>query len=141
MSNQPIATLPQLESSPAIGEAPKALTEAELTIAGTAGTATGSTTASSQVPTMAPPGTPGALAAQDGAGLWHSGRKVVALWANRSARNAHAYLDGVGWRRLADTSDSAHASLAMLASAARQTGSAVNARDEGDGRIREIYLW
>jgi hypothetical protein len=99
------------------------------------------TAAAAAVPTMSPPGTPGAIVAVDGAAAWLTGKKVVALWANRGARNAHAYLDGVGWKRLADTNDSAHSSLTMLASAARQTGSTVHARDEGDGRIRELYVW
>jgi hypothetical protein len=122
-----------------LAEAPRPLSEHELAMAAT-GIQT-FTAAAAIEPTMSPPGTPGAIVAIDGAATWLTGKKVVALWANRGARNAYAYLDGVGWKRLADTNDSAHSSLTQLASAARQTGSTVHARDEGDGRIREIYVW
>jgi hypothetical protein len=126
-------------SSTMLADGPRPLTEHELAIAATGiQTLTASAIA---VPTMSPPGTPGAIVAIDGAVTWLTGKKVVAMWANRAARNAYAYLDGVGWKRLADTSDSAHTSLTMLASAARQTGSGISVRDDGDGRIREIYVW
>ena len=126
-------------TSTMLAEGPRPLSEHELALAAT-GTQTISASAAA-VPTMSPPGTPGAIVAIEGVGTWLTGKKVVAMWANRAARNGYAYLDGVGWKRLADTSDSAHSSLTILASAARQIGSTVNVRDEGDGRIREIYVW
>jgi hypothetical protein len=128
-----------LISADTLAETPRALSEQELALAGGSGST--ATVIVTGEPTMSPPGTPGALAAQEGAKAWLTGKKITALWANKTPRNAHAHLEGVGWRRLADTNDPAHIALTMLASAARQTGSTVNARDEGDGRIREIYVW
>src|SRR5689334_9200560 len=136
------STVPGIDpsrTSTLLADGPRPLTEHELALAAT-GTQT-LTASATAVPTMSPPGTPGAIVAMEGAGTWLTGKKVVAMWANRATRNAYAYLDGVGWKRLADTSDSAHTSLTLLASAARQVGSTVNVRDEGDGRIREIYVW
>lgn len=90
-------------------------------------------------PTMQPPGALQAAGTAIGAG-WLSGKKVTALWANLSLRNAWAHLDGVGWKKLADANDNATASLTMLASAARQAGT-VNALEGADAKLSEIYLW
>jgi len=92
-------------------------------------------------PVLHPPGTAGAAtAATNLAGTWQS-KQVLALFATRNSRNGWAYLDGVGWRKLATTNDSAHIALGMLASASRLSGKAIVARDEADGQIHEIYLW
>ena len=92
-------------------------------------------------PALHPPGTAGAAAGQVNlAGTWQT-KQVLALFNTRSSRTGWAYLDGVGWRRLATTNDSAHTALGILASASRMTGSPVVARDEADGQVHEIYLW
>jgi hypothetical protein len=141
-SPQPPGNVPGIDPGKAttlLAEAPRPLSEQELALAAT-GIQTLSAAAAAE-PTMSPPGTPGAIVAIEGAATWLTGKKVVALWSNRGPRNAYAYLEGVGWKRMADTNDSAHSTLSMLASAARQTGSIVHVRDEGDGRAREIYVW
>ncbi len=92
-------------------------------------------------PVLHPPGTAGAATVQGSlAGTWQT-KQVLALYNTRAGRNGWAYLDSVGWRRLATTSDSAHMALGILASASRTAGSAVVARDEPDGQLHEIYLW
>jgi hypothetical protein len=92
-------------------------------------------------PVLHPPGTAGAATTQlNLAGTWQT-KQILALYNTRAARNGWAYLDSVGWRRFATTSDSAHTALGILASASRAAGSQVVARDEADGQLHEIYLW
>lgn len=112
---------------------PRPLSPAELARAVTPG-------AVPQGPSRRPPGVTNAENTSADAAVWLTGKKVLALWANRSARNAHAYLDGSGWLRLADSNDSAHSSLTMLASAAHQTAAPVDTRVESNS-VREIYYW
>jgi len=91
-------------------------------------------------PVLHPPGTAGAASAQNLAGTWQT-KQVLALFNTRASRTGWAYLDGVGWRRLAASGDSAHTALGILASASRSSGRAVIARDEADGQLHEIYFW
>ncbi len=126
---------------------PTDLTEDQLAIAHRTGSTittgtTGIATASGQAaPILHPPGTVGAAAATANlAGTWQT-KQVLALYNTRAGRSGWAYLDGVGWRLLATTNDSAHTALGMLASASRTSGGTVVARDEADGQIHEIYLW
>ncbi|MBN1174186.1 MAG: hypothetical protein JXA67_18590 [Micromonosporaceae bacterium] len=123
---------------------PVALDESQLALAQTGGTA-----GSTQTPTMAqaaaepvlhPPGTAGAAMSASMVGAWNT-RKVLALYMTQHSRNGWAYLDSVGWRRFATTNDSAHLALSMIASTARTTGATVQARDEADNQIHEIYCW
>ncbi|HKT01666.1 MAG TPA: hypothetical protein VJT31_19245, partial [Rugosimonospora sp.] len=74
------------------------------------------------------------------AGSWQT-KQVLALYTTQTGRSGWVYLDGVGWRGLATANDSAHDALGMLAAAARAAGSSVQARDETDGQLHEIYLW
>jgi hypothetical protein len=109
--------------------------------AGLAASMADSTTATRNGPVAHPPGTAGAATDQVSlAGTWQT-KQILALFNTRNSRNGWAYLDGVGWRRLATTSDSAHMGLGILASAARASGRPVVARDEADGQLHEIYFW
>jgi hypothetical protein len=124
---------------------PVDLTEDQLAIAhhaGAASTVTGTAAAAGHpAPVLHPPGTVGATAGTANlAGTWQT-RQVLALYNTRASRSGWAYLDGVGWRRFATTSDCAHVALGTLASAARTSGGTVIARDEADGQLHEIYLW
>jgi hypothetical protein len=47
----------------------------------------------------------------------------------------------VGWKKLANNSDSAIVALTVLSASARQTQTQVNYRDEADGMIHEMYVW
>jgi hypothetical protein len=91
-------------------------------------------------PLLHPPGTAGAAAPQNLVGTWQT-KQVLALFNTRAGETGWAYLDGVGWRRMATTGDSAHMALDILASASRLSGRPVVARDEADGQVHEIYFW
>jgi hypothetical protein len=69
---------------------------------------------------------------------WRRDVLVRGLWSNQSADNAWAYLDGVGWRRLAHASTiENHSMLAMLAGA-KGAGRKVDVHDD-NGTVRTIY--
>lgn len=119
---------------------PPELTEAELAIA--RGEATTGPPEPAPVPlarpTVDPPDAP------SGSGPLPAGFvsvKVLALFASSDTRNGRANLDGLGWRRLAATNDSAHLNLGLLATAARMQGTATPVRHEADEQIHEVYLW
>jgi hypothetical protein len=80
---------------------------------------------------------------EDGVGVaaWNTGKKVTALWSINQNRNSWIHIDGVGWRKLANNSDSAIVALTVLGTHAREKASSVNYRDEADGMIHEIYVW
>lgn len=93
-------------------------------------------------PELVPPGESTAAAATTaGVTAWHSGKKITSLWSNTANRNSWIGIDGIGWKKLADNSDSAVVALTMLASSAKQTASAVNVREEADGKVYEIYVF
>jgi hypothetical protein len=92
------------------------------------------------MPTLAPPAA-AVLGADAVTGTWQNNVKVDALWVIEETRNAWMRVVGVGWKRLYNARDGAFAALVTLASQARQTGHAINMREEADGMIYEIYLW
>ncbi|MEV4316837.1 hypothetical protein [Actinocrispum sp. NPDC049592] len=91
-------------------------------------------------PTMAPPAA-AALAEEAVTGTWQNNVKIDALWCIDETRNAWMRVVGVGWKKIYNGRDGAFTALVTLASQARQTGHAVNIREEPDGMIYEIYLW
>lgn len=96
----------------------------------------------SAAPSLTPPGEK-VMEAEEGAGAsaWHNGKKVTAMWANSSPRNAYAAVENVGWRRINNANDNSWVSLTMLCSHAEQTNSNCNIRTESDNKIHEIYVW
>lgn len=121
---------------------PAELTEVELALA-RAGSAAADPPPVAPVEAVAapcfdPPGTAGAAGALP---TGFAAVRVLALFSSDEPTNAQANLDGVGWRRLATTNESAHANLALLAAAARVQGNAVPVRAEADNQIHEIYVW
>jgi hypothetical protein len=89
-------------------------------------------------PALNPPGTPGAVNTVP-AGF--SSVRVLALFSSGDPENGQANLDGIGWRRVAATNDSAHVNLSLLAAAARMQGTATPIRHDADNQVHEIYLW
>jgi len=75
-----------------------------------------------------------------GATTWHNGKKITALWSIDQNRNAWIYVAGLGWKKLADNSDSAVVALTALATHAKRTGATANLREDG-GKITQIYVW
>lgn len=76
-----------------------------------------------------------------GIAAWINNKKVNGLWSINQNRNSWTSIEGVGWKKLANNSDSAIVALTMLSAHAREKGSVVNYREESDGMIHEIYVW
>jgi hypothetical protein len=91
-------------------------------------------------PTMTPPQLGGAATASSaGAGI--SGQKVVALWAEQTNRNAWAYLQTAGWKKLSTLTDTGSTTMTLLAAHARATGSAPDLAVDSAGVIGTMYVW
>jgi hypothetical protein len=86
-------------------------------------------------PSAVPPAEAGGVAA------WQNNKRVAGLWSINQNRNAWVFITGVGWKKLANNSDSAIVALTVLSASARQTQTQVNYRDEADGMIHEMYVW
>ncbi|MCU1679646.1 MAG: hypothetical protein JWQ81_385 [Amycolatopsis sp.] len=130
----PAPAAPSAGASP--DTAPQPLTPDQLT-----STSATITAPSAAEPVLSPPGTPQAVSAGSAAAAaWQSNKKVLALWTNNSDRNSFAFVEAIGWKRLATNSDSVHEALLMLATSGRLAGS-VTYPEAGDGLIHEIYLW
>jgi hypothetical protein len=82
-----------------------------------------------------------AEAVNAGVSGWQSNKKITGLWSINENRNSWVYIDTIGWKRLANNSDSAIAVLTTLSAHAREKGSVVNYREESDGQILEMYVW
>jgi hypothetical protein len=88
------------------------------------------------------PVSPGAgLAADPAAASAFQNVRVLALYSSGAHANGWAFLEGVGWKRLAVANDSAQNTLGLLVTAARIAGTAASVRHESDNQIHEIYVW
>lgn len=73
---------------------------------------------------------------------WQNNKKFTALWSINENRNAWVYVEGIGWKKLANNSDTAIVALNILASHAKQTSSVVNYNeDDANKMINEMYVW
>lgn len=71
---------------------------------------------------------------------WRSNVRVVGLWAINQDRNAWAYMEGYGWRKISPDNDNIlHDMLAQLI-AAKARGGTVSFYEE-QGVIRQIYVF
>jgi len=81
---------------------------------------------------------------QDGSrgarGAWQANRRIAALWANGEARNAWAYVAGLGWRRVAATSDAAFCAMLAQLIAAKGSGRPVHVYLD-DQAIEQVYVY
>jgi hypothetical protein len=73
--------------------------------------------------------------------IWHNNKRVVGVWTINQDRNSWCWIEGIGWRRLANNSESANNALTILAMSARQSGALCRLREEADGMIHEIYVF
>jgi hypothetical protein len=90
----------------------------------------------------APTVTPGAAGAVgSGVTAWLNDRRVSGLWGINQNRNSWVFVTGVGWKKLANNSDSAVVALTVLAASAKQTQTGYSYREEADGMIHESYVW
>jgi hypothetical protein len=93
---------------------------------------------SASAPVLEPPV---AAKSQEAVGAWLNDKRVNATWCINQNRNAYVAIVGVGWKKLANNSDSAIVALNMLGTHARQMNSPMNYREEADGMIHEMYVW
>ena len=89
----------------------------------------------SGMPTLTPPQ---GMSAGSNITAWANDARVNALWSINQNRNAWIGVANLGWRKLANNSDSAVVALTMLAAHARETQSSYSYREEADGMIHEI---
>lgn len=94
-------------------------------------------------PTLTPPS-----AAEFAAGVgeitatvWHTDKRVTALWAINQNRNSWMGTNDAGWQKLANNSDTAIVAMTILASNARDANSSISYRTESDGMVHEMYVW
>jgi hypothetical protein len=97
--------------------------------------------ATTSEPVLGPRASGATLAAAGGAGTWQGNQTIGALWSSNDKDNAYAWINGVGWRRLAPTSDASLMAMNILTRLGRDSGAPINYREEADGAIHEIYLW
>jgi C1A family cysteine protease len=71
---------------------------------------------------------------------WLNNTKVVGLWAIDQDRNAWAYLNGIGWRRIAFDNDNIFVDMLTLLASAKLGKNTVNVYQE-DGVIKQVYVF
>ncbi|MCZ8248207.1 MAG: M6 family metalloprotease domain-containing protein [Microcystis sp.] len=71
---------------------------------------------------------------------WLEKKQITGLWMINQERNAAAYVDGLGWRKIASESDSVFLGMLTLLSAAKERKFPVNLRLENNV-IQEIYVF
>jgi hypothetical protein len=75
-----------------------------------------------------------------GAGVWHTGKKVVGLWTKAQTRNAWMNVSDLGWKKIYNGSDSSITAFNIIAGNALEKQTPVNVLIEND-MIIEIYAW
>lgn len=71
---------------------------------------------------------------------WLEKKQITGLWSVNQDRNAAAYVDGVGWRKVSGESDSIFLGMVTQLAAAKTNKSPVNLRVENE-IIKEIYVF
>ncbi len=72
--------------------------------------------------------------------VWLEKKQITGLWSINQERNAYAYIDGIGWRKISAESDSIFLGMLELLSSAKESKSPVNLRVENDV-IKELYVF
>jgi C1A family cysteine protease len=71
---------------------------------------------------------------------WQSNRQVTGLWAINEDRNAWAYFNALGWRKISPDNDNIFLDMLTQLAAAKAAGRPVNFYEEG-GVIKQIYVF
>ena len=74
------------------------------------------------------------------AAVWHGDKNITGLWSINQNRNVWVAIADIGWKKLADNSDSAIMAMTTILSHAFQTNRKASLREE-EGQIRELYVW
>lgn len=72
--------------------------------------------------------------------VWLEKKLITGLWSINQERNAAAYVDGVGWRKLSAENDSTFLAMLSLLASAKASKAPVNLRIE-ENVIKEIYVF
>ncbi len=75
-----------------------------------------------------------------GAAVWSTDKRVNALYTTLHARNSWMSIAGVGWKKLATSSDSACEAMTQLAAHCREKNCRIDFSEE-NGLVNEIYVW
>ncbi len=70
---------------------------------------------------------------------WQTNRRVIGLWSIDQDRNAWAYVDGIGWRKIASDSDNIFFDLLVQVASAKTSNRPVNFYQQ-QGVIRQVYI-
>ncbi len=91
------------------------------------------------VPTQEPPAQQG----QQGIGAaWQMDKKVAGLYRTCGAdRNSWMYVEGIGWRKFIENSDSAIMAFNIIAAHAKTTNKTVNYYEGDDGKVNTLYVF
>jgi hypothetical protein len=81
-----------------------------------------------------------AMQAAAGATIWHNDKSILGLWSDNNNRNAYVAIADIGWKKLADNSDSAIMALNIILSHAFQNNRKANLMEE-ENQIRQAYVW
>lgn len=76
--------------------------------------------------------------------MWQNNRRITGLWTINETRNAWVYVQGLGWRKLANDRDSAFDAMLNWCAQAKADNRPVNFREVGTGgniEIHELYVW
>ena len=76
----------------------------------------------------------------DMAGVWHKGLKVAGLWSINQTKNSYANISTLGWKKIANTHDTAIVSLNFLLSHAKEFDRNVNIKMDNN-MIVEVYVF
>jgi C1A family cysteine protease len=72
--------------------------------------------------------------------MWLNNVRVVGLWSIDQDRNAWAYLNTIGWRKIAWDNDNIFFDLLRLLAAAKEGGRPINVYED-NGVIKQIYVF
>ena len=73
--------------------------------------------------------------------FWMNNVHALGLWTNDQPDNAWAYMESMGWLKLADVSDQANLTMLEQMSSAKLRGTAVNAFTDGSNRVTQAYVF
>jgi|SRR4051794_39335335 hypothetical protein len=72
--------------------------------------------------------------------VWSSDKRVNSLYTTFNPRNSWMGIVGIGWKKLATTSDSTTEAMTMLAAHCREKNCRIDFSEE-NGLVKEIYVW
>ncbi len=93
---------------------------------------------SDDFPTQEPPSQ--ALKAVQAA-AWQNNKKVTGMWSNCADRNTYMHIDGVGWRKFIENSESAMIAFNLIAAHAKSTDKAITYYEDDNTKVTTVLVW